>query len=857
MKNKLNDGIVFDSTVYLSEEGHRKLPIYMRFLQGIAIVIGGYCFISIIVQCFRLQIINSVFVAAVILLSLVYHLILLFPAFDFVKLLSTLVIYGGVIYYWRKQLENGFYVLENAVIERASAYYNFPVYRFIADYSTAERDITFLLIVIVTPVVGILAISLLRGKLKLLVYAVVIIPMVISFVMGVTPAEVDMIAYILVLLFVFISNGFSNSEASLRNTFGKLQKSMLYRISIRIATIFCLLALILFLMVKQFVPVDKYEAYDGITEAKTNIQSFMMDFSFEEVSNKFSDLKLNIGSNKRVATGGLSLGKLGRADSVSYDETEHLQIKVPLKSVLEGIYLKGYVGSVYTGDSWDTHTRQIKDSYNKLMDRISLYETHPAIGSGLLLSKFPYSLFVDQGRAEITYKNANRKYVYAPSFTSFKNNNNVGFDYDLGVTSDKGLKDINLEYSYNLSNLIQNDYFTTGTEGSNIKILLEDDLFVEDDAFLEYTEFEREYRSFVYEAYTKLPEQGLDRLKYDFSRDQVGIASENLQDAIAYVKAYLDRYTRYTLSPGKLPKDKDFVEYFLYESKIGYCTHYASAGALMLRAMGYPARYVEGYAVSRSDLLGQDLALSNLDRMVDITVKDYNAHAWVEVYYDGFGWVPIEFTSSAGMEDMAQAVEGLGRLLPNTRDSPTNTPTPSPLPTDKPVEDVKPTQSAAAQDVGNLKDKGKITKDSNKLQEVFIWYLLIVPALIIVVGILLYILYLSKRRKKIAGENYSKRALRIYRRIEWLFKISWGLPKRSNRSNSLEDNEEYIKKNYSLLAIDEFERCMEIIRKDRFAKEPISQKEYMTVERFYNDLWDQAYKRIPYFKRLLLKLYFI
>ena len=61
MKDNINDGIVFDSTVYLSEENRRKFPVYMRFLQVLAISIGSHSFISIFLQSFELQIINKAF----------------------------------------------------------------------------------------------------------------------------------------------------------------------------------------------------------------------------------------------------------------------------------------------------------------------------------------------------------------------------------------------------------------------------------------------------------------------------------------------------------------------------------------------------------------------------------------------------------------------------------------------------------------------------------------------------------------------------------------------------------------------------------------------------------------------------
>jgi len=74
----------------------------------------------------------------------------------------------------------------------------------------------------------------------------------------------------------------------------------------------------------------------------------------------------------------------------------------------------------------------------------------------------------------------------------------------------------------------------------------------------------------------------------------------------------------------------DFVTHFLTEGR-GYCVHFATAGALLLRMQGIPARYVSGYV---ADLDGQGRA----------TVLDRDAHAWVEIYLDGYGWYPVEMT---------------------------------------------------------------------------------------------------------------------------------------------------------------------------------------------------------------------
>ena len=104
------------------------------------------------------------------------------------------------------------------------------------------------------------------------------------------------------------------------------------------------------------------------------------------------------------------------------------------------------------------------------------------------------------------------------------------------------------------------------------------------------------------------------------------------------VTDYLCNHYEYTLSPGKTPIGTDFVDYFLSENDSGYCSHFASAGVVMLRMLGIPARYVEGYYVPQSEITLND------DGTTSITVKDNMAHAWAEVYIYKIGWIPWDFT---------------------------------------------------------------------------------------------------------------------------------------------------------------------------------------------------------------------
>ena len=142
------------------------------------------------------------------------------------------------------------------------------------------------------------------------------------------------------------------------------------------------------------------------------------------------------------------------------------------------------------------------------------------------------------------------------------------------------------------------------------------------------------YSDFVYRYYTQLPaglEDFLDQFRLEHGLDPTGYS-----DPIAAMEEGLHRlydqgYT-YTLSPQSPPEGEDFVTWFLTEGREGYCVHFATAAVALFRSAGIPARYAEGYAVP-----------SGYDGLW-VDVPDYNAHAWVEVYTGGTGWLPVEVT---------------------------------------------------------------------------------------------------------------------------------------------------------------------------------------------------------------------
>ncbi|HCT93173.1 MAG TPA: hypothetical protein DF613_17575 [Lachnospiraceae bacterium] len=123
------------------------------------------------------------------------------------------------------------------------------------------------------------------------------------------------------------------------------------------------------------------------------------------------------------------------------------------------------------------------------------------------------------------------------------------------------------------------------------------------------------------------------------------------------VSAYLGSGV-YSRELNQVPDGTDVVEYFLSESKTGYCVHYASAGVLILQAMGIPARYASGYVAPASDFR------SEAGQYV-LSLKDSAAHAWAEIYLEDIGWVPVEMTPGYGDEQTDRNEEEMMALSPD------------------------------------------------------------------------------------------------------------------------------------------------------------------------------------------------
>jgi hypothetical protein len=115
-----------------------------------------------------------------------------------------------------------------------------------------------------------------------------VIPYAASFAMGITPPEFQMIVYIVLFLFSYVSGDLLHAADYSHNKSERFQKGMIRRIGIKSVFVLCLMSLLLFWSLKLTVPAEKYENYnqEKIKKAKIEIQNKMTDLSFRDISEK-------------------------------------------------------------------------------------------------------------------------------------------------------------------------------------------------------------------------------------------------------------------------------------------------------------------------------------------------------------------------------------------------------------------------------------------------------------------------------------------------------------------------------------------------------------------------------------------
>lgn len=846
MKKEYREGLLVDNSVMIEDLSNSGLSLLARFFQLLAILIGSWSCLSIFLDCIPVPARVAAVHLTILLTFAVVCILCLIPSFTAVKLFFCILFYSLFFISRHKAIENGFYIMENEVIRGIEQYYDVSIGFYIADYRTEVADSTLLMVMITIPVVSLISIAVIKGRLVKITSVVMLLPVAACFLLGFTPPEHYMVSCIASILYL-TRLGLSGS-----NVLAHEQKGKLHKIYSWTGAWLCIVCLLLFFIMKLFISEESYNGFTSIHNMRTNIQTKLSSITLEDITEGITNYRLlEFNSTK----GGLDGGALGRTGKVEYDGSEQLRIITDIKSVWDGVYLKGFVGSNYTGDRWVGHTDEDAAEFKALLEELpeDYHPIHQMIE--LVYNGWNANLINDLRRRhmEVEYVGANKRFLYSPYITDFSLMDNINYKQDLYTTPGRRQSSYSYEY-YDFIDMIRQE--------DTIRLLT---AIYYSALYDEYFEYEKLYRNFVEKAYTRLPEEGLEQLRNFCGRVMEEQRFSGTGEKIAYVKDYLRSNTSYSLTPGKVPPGKDYVEYFLFENKVGYCSHYASAAVLMLRVFGVPARYVEGYTVSPSDIainsMGELSLLmneNNLNGEIEISIKDYNAHAWVEVYFDGIGWIPIDFTPSSGIGYNAYSRQTLSQ--PTVTLPPPGEATPTPLAenTEDNTDDnkdnkeneitQKPEAEKTADTASNSSASGSGPQSAQNVTVSRIAVILLVLSVILCLAAI----YNIRRYCRLMRASNNNKAIYLFARLERILNFLAGSS--FKKRIELEDNEDYLRKSFDFVDELALERFMNTVRKARYGRCGITGSELRQVKSFYNSFVKKICSDMPFARKVLLKL---
>lgn len=144
-----------------------------------------------------------------------------------------------------------------------------------------------------------------------------------------------------------------------------------------------------------------------------------------------------------------------------------------------------------------------------------------------------------------------------------------------------------------------------------------------------YEMYESKYRQFVYSQYLNIDSTTKKAMKNIISQKGFSKSDDDVADKVA---EYVKSIGRYNLDYDRaLDEESNVALAFIDEYKAGTCKHFATVATLIFRTLNIPARFVIGF-----------MTKTNSESWVQ--VESVDAHAWVEIYVDGFGWKSVEVT---------------------------------------------------------------------------------------------------------------------------------------------------------------------------------------------------------------------
>jgi transglutaminase-like putative cysteine protease len=406
-------------------------------------------------------------------------------------------------------------------------------------------------------------------------------------------------------------------------------------------------------------------------------------------------LSLHLGNIGQKSNDGLTRGNLRSLSNIRFTGDVVLKVHTTLESPF---YLRDYVGAYFTNDGWsgvsDAYYAEYSDFFAGVAPQnlsadstiIGGAQYQPYTLSVRNIDATPSSIWIPNGLLTTAGEISGAGYLQ-DAVLYFENSSDSD-EYTLtAMTRGAVLTAIPLTEEATLKSAYLaaagSETGLQGASGSDAQLLQS-----AAQAYIEY----------IFDVYTALPDDTQAAAEQLCETYGLSVHAEddtlNLFETCHDLYSLLTTQCSYAYSPPKIPSGTDFTTYFLEESRQGYCVHFATSATVLLRSLGIPARYAEGYIVVGSDYDKQP----DEDGYIDI--EDTHAHAWVEVFDPAqLEWIPFEMTASAsGSASATPDPDNTGDVgyaeTPTPEPTPEPTPTPTEEPTPEPSEEPLPSDES-------------------------------------------------------------------------------------------------------------------------------------------------------------------
>ena len=494
---------------------------------------------------------------------------------------------------------------------------------------------------------------------------------------------------------------------------------------------------------------------------------------------------------------------LPEGDFTDYKKKEQ-KAKQALTVTLENpqqLYLRGFTGAVFTGDTWEALDTEALAKNKDLLYWLNLN----AFNQDAQFDAAAAYAGLQQSTVTIQNIGACSFYRYVP--------------FSIGKGAWAEAENLNTDGVYGNGERSYVYSVTAGTADEIMQVLTHLQTS-EDPAVLQYRKAESGYRQFINHYYLQVPEdvKALLKEEWDEIASRYG-AANNLtqQQAQECALIFLSR----CFPEEGTPEDMELP----LETAEGTTFQYATVAAMTLRYFGIPARYAEGYVIS------QEMA-AGFDSGETMTVDSSCAKAWVEVYQDGIGWIPMDLTPGIG-----EILEDPESNDPNKGDSSNkDTTEKKDEEEEKPTEQPEPTGGAMVRII----------------LETILWSLLIVLGMILVIFLILWLrrkILLDKKEKKFQSENVSDGIAWIYADTAMLLeKLGF------DRGNgSMRDLAKPLEEKYGTEFAAQFEAVTDLNDRAMFSSFPMEEEQRKAASQFHSHVLRKLKSEVKWYKRVWLK----